>query len=287
MTHFFWKMAAFQTTSLFRIWLFEWCFFLPALFELICDMADSSSSRLDVGLERLSKVAGILLPITIAVVGGIYTSNKDKNDEAVRAAQEQRDATQKAFDNTQKQYANLMALIPLFTSGKEEQARVGLEIYLSEARLLQAPTDLQSTIQGLSNQFPEQARLVQLATEAGKRQQDAECKVSADGIYLQVANSSTQVALGKLLASQLKSNGVSPSVQGVQRIDQGPNATELRYYRSEANDLQATGIISKLQAVGIANVARVDLTQRYLKSGCSPPAVYELWIGASSPLVQH
>jgi hypothetical protein len=250
-------------------------------------MADPSTSRLDVGLERLSKVAGILLPITIAVVGGIYTRDKDRNDEALRTAQQQRDATQKAFDNTQKQYANLTSLIPLFTSGKEEQVKIGLEIYLSEARVLQAPTDLQSTIERLSNQFPEQARLVQLAAEAGKRQQTAECKTGVDGIYLQVANSSTQLALGKALASQLTSDGISPSVQGVQRIDQGPRATELRYYRSQANDLQATDIISKLQAAGLGHVAKVDLTQRYLKSGCSPPAVYELWIGASSPLAQH
>lgn len=165
--------------------------------------------------------------------------------------------------------------------------QVGLEIYLSEARALQAPTDLQSTIRGLSNQFPQQARLVQLATEAGQRQQSAECKASASGIYVHVANSSTQLALGKSLANQLTDKGVSLPVQGVQRIDQGPHSTELRYYFSEANNTQASGIISTLGAVGIEGVARVNLAQQYLNSGCPPPAVYELWIGTSSPLVQH
>jgi hypothetical protein len=202
-------------------------------------------------------------------------------------AQQKRDDSQKAFDNTQKQYANLTSLLPLLTSGKDAQVQVGLEIYLSEARVFQAPTDLQSTIRQLSNEFPQQAKLVQLATEAGQRQQGAECKASADGVYLQVANSSAQLGLGKALANQLTAMGVSPPVQGVQRIDQGPHSSELRYYFSDANNVQATEIISKLRTAGIENVSAVDLTQRYLKSGCRPPAVYELWIGTSSPLAQH
>jgi hypothetical protein len=249
-------------------------------------MADPRA--LDVLLDRLSKLGGISVPVIIFVLGSNYTRHKDRNDDALRIAQEQRDKDQKNFDNTQKKYANLSALLPLLTSGKEDQVQVGLEIYKSEANAFQAPTDdLQDWIGSLKKQFPKQANLVQLATDAGQRQQVAECKVSANGIYVQVANDPTQLNLGKSLADQLSKSGISPRVQGVQRIDKGPQSTELRYYSSKTNDTQADEIISKLRSVGIMPVAKVDLTQRYLKPGCQPPAVYELWIGTSSPLVQH
>jgi len=241
-------------------------------------------SLLDVWLERLSKIAGILLPVTIAIVGGMYTFVKDKNDEAVRNAQQERDQNQKTFDNTQKQYGNLAALLPLLTSEKEGQVQVGLEIYQSEASVDQAPPNLVSTIRRLSNQFPQQAKLVQLATEAGQRQQRAECKSSPDGLYIQVANETTQLALGEGLAKRLTSSEVSPPVQGVQRIDHGPRSNELRYYFSDPTNLQASDLIAKLRAAGVENISKVDLAARYLKKGCPPPSVYELWIGTSSPL---
>ena len=115
-------------------------------------MADPTPSRLDVWLERSSKLAGILLPLIVAVVGAVYTYQKDASDKY-----------QKTIENTQKQYANLTALLPLLTSGNPLQVRTGLEVYLSEAKALQAPTDLQQTVSRLSNEFPDQAGLVQKA----------------------------------------------------------------------------------------------------------------------------
>jgi len=247
-------------------------------------MTNSTPSPLDVWLERLSKLAGILLPVTIALVGGIYTRNKDRNDEAVRVAQQKRDESQKLFGNTQKQYTNLTTLLPLLASDKEMQVQAGLQIYLSEARVFQAPTDLQSFVLGLSNRFPGQAKLVQSAAEAGQRQQGEECKAIADGVYVHVANSEQQLKLGQTLANRLRAMNVSPPIQGVQRIDQGPNKIELRYYFSDANNNQANEIVTKLQAAGIQDVVKADLSKRYLKRGCPPPAVYELWIGTSTPL---
>ena len=166
-------------------------------------MAEPTSSRLDAWLERFSKLAGFLLPVTVALVGGIYTYQKDSNDKALRKAQDIRDENQKAFDNTQKQYANLTALLPLLTSGNPSQVRVGLEIYLSEAKALQAPIDLQQTVARLSNEFPDQAGLVQKAAEAGQQQQAAQCKASPAGVYIQVANSTEQLDRGKTLAKLL------------------------------------------------------------------------------------
>jgi hypothetical protein len=97
-------------------------------------MAEPIPSRLDARLERLSKLAGVLLPITVAVVGGVYTYQKDANDKALRKAQDIRDDNQKAFDNTQKQYANPDRAAAALTSGNPSQVRAGLEIYSRKPR---------------------------------------------------------------------------------------------------------------------------------------------------------
>jgi len=239
-------------------------------------MAEGSPSRLDVWLERLSKLAGVLLPITVALVGGLYTYQKDANDKALRQAEDQR-------DEKQKQYANLTALLPLLTSGKRSQVRAGLEIYTSEAHARQAPTDLQQTVSQLSDEFPDQAGLVQKAAEAGQQQQAAQCKTSP-GIYIQVANSTEQLERGKTLAKLLTAASIAPLVQGVQRIDQPPRSTQLRYYFSNDNDMKAGKILEELSRLGVAPVAKSNLNRGYLKPGCAPPEVFELWIGGSTPL---
>ncbi len=64
-------------------------------------MSEQQVSR----LERVEKIANILLPIIVAVVGGTYTIMKDKSDNATREQAERR-------DTAQKQYANLTALLP-------------------------------------------------------------------------------------------------------------------------------------------------------------------------------
>jgi len=57
-------------------------------------MSDVGTSTLDLWLERFSKMAAILLPVAIAVVGGMYTLQKDRNDDAVRVQQRKRDENQ-------------------------------------------------------------------------------------------------------------------------------------------------------------------------------------------------
>lgn len=246
-------------------------------------MADPAPSRIDVTLERLSKVAGILVPVVIAAVGSLYTIEKDKSDQANRDTQLKRDQEQRDFDNAQKQYSNLAALLPLLTSDRPNQVKMGLEVYIAETKVQQAPTDLQLSILQLSNQFPEQAALVQRAADAGREQQKAQCTANPDGLYIQVANNAQQLDLGKALAKAVGDHVAWP-VEGVQRIDQAPALTQLRYYFSSDNNARADNIIAALGKLGVAPVLKQDLTARYLKADCPPPHVFELWVGASTPL---
>ena len=250
-------------------------------------MSDPSQSPFDRSLERLGKLSGILVPIVIAFVGWFYTATKDKNDALARADQVN-------FDRAQKQYANLTALLPLLTSKDKSQFDLGVQIYTSEAVAHQAPTDqLQGYLQSLTISHPEDAA-VQQAAAAGLSQQAAvapappsqQCKANPEGLYLQVANSTDQLALGRALAQRLKSVGIPVPVQGTQRIDQGPGQTQVRYYPSATNDQKLAGIKAALDSAGVHVMQDVNLNPGFLKPGCTPPPVFELWIGTSTPLTE-
>ena len=226
-------------------------------------------------LDRLSKIAGVFLPIVVAVVGGIYTANKDENDRLALNAQNDR-------ENTKKKYDNMIALVPLLTSGDHSKVRMALEIYASEAKDGQAPESLQPTIHRIDLEQPEQRDEAQLAFNAGKEQMVSACHFDPDGLYIQVANDVEQLKRGKKLKTILESSGVN--VQGVQRIDVPPKKTELRYFFTPSNKTQAGLIKDELAKHEIKEIDEKDLTKRYLKSGCNPPGTFELWIGENAQL---
>ena len=72
-------------------------------------MPDLPKSNLDNRLDQLSKIADILLPLVLALVGGLYTYQKDKSDARTLQREERRDLQQ-------VQYGNLTALIPLLVA---------------------------------------------------------------------------------------------------------------------------------------------------------------------------
>ena len=111
-------------------------------------MPDLPQSSLDYRLDQLSKIAGILLPLVVAVVGGLYTYEKDANDARTLQRQERRDLQQ-------VQYANLTALVPLLTSQDQSNRLLAMEIFISEAKKHEAPLDLVASIRRLGNEHPE------------------------------------------------------------------------------------------------------------------------------------
>lgn len=126
-------------------------------------MPDSSGSGLDLQLDRLSKVAGILVPVVLALVGGLYTYTKDKNDARTLQREQKRDLQQ-------VQYANLTALIPLLTSQDPSSRLLAMEIFTSEAKKHQAPLDLVPSIQRIGNEHPEHLKEAMAAVAAAQQQ---------------------------------------------------------------------------------------------------------------------
>jgi hypothetical protein len=134
-------------------------------------MPDPSTSSLDAKLDRLAKIAGILLPLVLGLVGGLYTYTKDKSDARNLAREERRDLVQ-------VQYGNLTALIPLLTSNDSDSRLLAIEIFTSEAKKNQAPLDLVPSIERLGNEHPEHVKEAMAAVAAAKKQMQRENSTS-------------------------------------------------------------------------------------------------------------
>jgi len=130
-------------------------------------MPDLPQSNFDSRLDQLSKIAGILLPLVVAVVGGAYTYVKDKNDERTLQRQERR-------DHKQVQYSNLTALIPLLTSQDPSSRLLGMEIFTSEAKKHEAPLDLVPSIRRLGAEHPDTQSQATAALAAAQQQSQAQ-----------------------------------------------------------------------------------------------------------------
>jgi len=228
-------------------------------------------------LERVEKIASICLPLTIALVGGLYTYQKDKSDEKLRVQQT-------AQDLSQKQYANLTSLLPMLLSKDAASVSAALNVYTEEAKIGQAPIALKGVIEKIGTTQPEHRAEAQIADQSATLQTTGKCKAITSGIFIQVANDKDQLKYGQVLASKLKDLNQLPPIQGVQRVDQLPSQTNLRYYFDPNNNAEADKIIASLKQFGFTAVQRVDLTQNYLKVGCPPPPSFELWLGVQLPL---
>ena len=130
-------------------------------------MPEPTQSGLDDQLDRLSKIAGILLPVVLALVGGLYTYTKDKNDARNLQREERRDLQQ-------VQYANLTALVPLLTSQDQSNRLLAIEIFTSEAKKHQAPIDLLPSIERLGNEHPEHLKEAMATVAAAHDQMNEE-----------------------------------------------------------------------------------------------------------------
>lgn len=126
-------------------------------------MSETTPSNGSHTLERVSQIAGILLPLVVAAVGGLYTYEKDTNDARNLQREERRDLKQ-------VQYGNLTALIPLLTSQDSSSRLLGMEIFTSEAKKHEAPLDLVPSIRRLGAEHPESQNQAMAAVAAASEQ---------------------------------------------------------------------------------------------------------------------
>lgn len=243
-------------------------------------------------IDILEKLGSLILAVVVATVGGLYTCYQKQHDDREHTAEAQREtdrrtdeqkraAAELEWDKTKKRYENLTTLIPLVTSDKPQQVTLGTQIFISEANNGQAPEDLKDILKTQQQSSPEAVE----AVKALNGQRARECKFNPSGIYIHVANDPKQLEAGKKLETLVAQSGGLPGVQGVQRVAALPSHTQLRYYESPQNEQMARRISTRLMSLGLKTVQLQNLSLLYPPpQGCDPPAIFELWIGAGSPL---
>lgn len=210
-------------------------------------MPEPPQTNFDRGLDRAQKIANILLPLVIALLGIWYSYTKDKNDERLRAQQA-------AQDLSQKQYANVTALMPLLLSKDPASVSMGMAIYIDETNAKQAPDSLKGALEFIQHTQPEHMAEAQAALQGAELQSTGKCKSIPSGLFIQVANDTEQLKNGRALQALLKSVTGLPPVQGVQRVDSVPQQPQLRYYFTDGNNAQAAHIVAILQEHGFKHV---------------------------------
>lgn len=230
-------------------------------------------------------LSGILLPIVVAIVGGIYTYVQDKNQEANAVQDQQNEEISHRADratNLLKHFASeskrerLLAIKVAEQLGKDKQLPDELVPVLIEI----AKNDPSADVSGAAAEATSKVTEVTTINQAG----NVETVKSTAGeviaaipprVYFHIRNES-QRERAEQIAAKLQDQGFI--VPGIERLDAGPPHTELRFFKgSDPTDTQT--LVKALDQLGL-KVDQVDLSNRYKNSTAIRPRHYELWISA-------
>ena len=242
---------------------------------------DAPKSGFDQFLERLARLATIVIPVVIAFFSQTYTAQKDASDRVEKRLDRQDRAEALRSDQEQK---NVALLLPLLKSTDSNERLMGIEIFTSQAESGQAPLYLQLTIERLkalaSPQTPAgaatQAALTK-ATQAANQQQLTCGNTMPEGVYLHYQDKAQKAGAQKI-GADLKQQNLN--FRGVQQVDVAPRQTEIRYYPAGAKQDDLQKLVTTLAKYGLTDVPKKDIS--YLLHGCAPRAIYEVWIAADA-----
>ncbi|HEX8164146.1 MAG TPA: hypothetical protein VF538_19910 [Pyrinomonadaceae bacterium] len=232
-------------------------------------------------------VSGILLPIVVAVVGGIYTYNQDKNHEANANQEHQNEEVRRRADRA-------TTLLKHFASDSKRERLLAIKVAEQLAKEKQLPDELVPAMIEIAKNDPS-AEVSGAATEATNKVTEVTTINQAGNletvqstasqtlaklpprVYMHIRNES-QRGKAEQIAAKLQERGFI--VPGIERLDAGPANAELRYFNgSEPVDTQA--LVNALNELGL-KVNPVDLSNRYKNSTSIRPRHYELWVDTNS-----
>jgi hypothetical protein len=232
-------------------------------------------------------LSGILLPLVLAVVGGVYTYIQDKNHEAGADQEHQNEEVRRRADtatNLLKHFASenkrerLLAIKVAEELVKEKQ----LPDELAPALIEIAKSDPSAEVAGAATEVTNKITDVTTINQAGNSEtikstaSETIAKIPAR-VYFHIRNES-QRERAEQIAAKLQEQGFI--VPGIERLDTGPTTTELRFFTgSEPADTQV--LVNAFTQLGL-NVKPVDLSNRYKNSTSVRPRHYELWISPNS-----
>lgn len=246
------------------------------------------------GWSKAEALAGILLPLLVALGGGAYTLIQDRHNEAALLQQKQREQ----LVTRSQQIAGLLQHL---ASDKPRERLLAVTVAQQLASDALIPSELMAAIAEIA-QNDESAEVAGAATalvtstttvstvspegvvgSATSRAATA-LKEIAPRVYLHIRTEEDR-AVARAISGDLQQVGFL--VPGIEKLDGGPSQSELRYFEGSIPE-DTRRILATLKEAGL-DASAVDLTQRYKGSTGIRPRHYELWIarGAVQPASGH
>jgi hypothetical protein len=229
--------------------------------------------------EMLPWLQGVLLPVAVAAVGGLYTYVQNNHNE--RNLQQEKD---RADVTSRAAQASQLLIHLASTNDRERLLSIKLAEQLGKDNLL--PQELVPVLIEIASSDPSAAvsraagealadtkRVTTVAPNGNVSTQSvapATLQTLPARVYVHI-RSEEQRPVARVLSSALEQGGFN--VPGIQRVEVGPARSELRYFAgSSQEDIQ--GIEKVLAAEGLS-VKDADLSSQYkgLRS-----RHYELWL---------
>jgi hypothetical protein len=251
-------------------------------------MAENSRDKWAKAEIIIGAVAGILLPVMVGIVGGVYTYIQDKHNDASLEQEHENEEVRRRADRA-------TTLLKHFASDSPRERLLAIKVAEQLAKEKQLPGELvpviveiakddkSSDVSGAATEAAAKTTEVTTVSSTGKTEvvqstaQESLAKLPPR-VYIHVRNED-QRSKAEQLAARLQEAGFL--VPGIQKVATGPNNSELRFFAgSEQADTDV--LIKTLAELGL-KVNPVDLSNRFKNSTSSiRPRHYELWIDANS-----
>jgi hypothetical protein len=235
----------------------------------------------------LSAVSGVLLPLAVAGVGGVYTYLQDKHNDDVLIQQRQNEQVRQRSEQATTLLTHLAS-----DSARERLLAVKVTEQLAKDNLLPselvpvlveiAKNDDSSGVSGAATEAVASTTKVTTVSAAGTQEtvsSQAQTTLAAlpVRVYIHI-RSEDQRKPAQKVAAALQAKGFL--VPGIELVNVGPKESELRYFQGSNKD-DTDSLIADLQTLRL-DVSPVDLSERYKNSPGIRPRHYELWFGPTA-----
>jgi hypothetical protein len=221
----------------------------------------------------VAAASGILLPLVVALVGGIYTFFQNDNNE--QTLKEQR--LQARVDSRTQQVS---ALLDHLASDKPRERLLGIAVIGQLYKDGTIPAEFYSALTTIAS--TDESRMVSAAATKVVSNANDTTTVSSDGtveesklpaarVYIRIPEEGLRQVAETVKAS-LEREGIAVPV--IQVKEKGPSESQLEYFKG-SNGEDVTKILKILTDDGLV-VTPVDLSRR--NSAGIRPRHYELWI---------
>ena len=225
--------------------------------------------------SKISIVASVLTPILIFAFGTVYSVQQDRMEQAQKSAD--RVTTLVKDLNSDKPNEQLMAIFLLRREKQKHPEEVPDELLAGAV-----PALVNVAVNDKNAEVSKQAQ--QLVTEVTAKADPSlaqSVKSSVENLKARVyvhIRDEAQRDLARQISDRLEEKDFN--VPSIERLDTGPNATELRYYRQN-EAAEVNGLVDLLRTLNVPD-ARSKYMPDHENSTNIRPRHYELWFSPSA-----